>query len=202
MSENTFIFPRPVCPKPWGHLPFDNSRIRLRTSGLCYSLSPILCSPITLTFFLCVLHNHMNNMKYAKTVNSERLWKFIANVTLHVDKTKKIQKSQWLKNKVENGNRRVKSAAFLTSAFSNSPTLILDALCNVKQKNQCTSVWESYICSSSSIKQEAAWLMDDLSASVNSCAGEEIKNVKPVLTDRENAWKKLSSLYQTLLPTC
>lgn len=49
-------------------------------------------SVLLLTFFLCLLHNHMNNMKYAKTVNSEGLWKFIENVTLHVEEKKKRQK--------------------------------------------------------------------------------------------------------------
>lgn len=74
---------------------------------------------------------------------------------------------------MENGKLRVKSAVFLTSAFSNSPKSILDALCNEKQNYQCACVWQSYLCCSSSVKHKAGCLMDDLSETANSCTGEK-----------------------------
>lgn len=45
-------------------------RIRLRTSGLGYSLSPILCFPpptISVTFILCALSHHTNNRRATET---------------------------------------------------------------------------------------------------------------------------------------
>lgn len=43
-------------------------------------------------------------------------------------------------------------------------------------------MWESHLCGSSSIKQDAAWLMDNVSVTANSCAGEKQLKRKPVLT--------------------
>lgn len=90
----------------------------------------------------------------------KELLRFTDNFTLHYDKKKTRKCKQGLKNKTENGKSRAKSAAFLTSAFSNSPKSNLDALWNEKQKYQCACVWQSYLCGSSSIKHKAACLMD------------------------------------------
>lgn len=101
------------------------------------SLSHSVLPPISPTFILCVLHNHINydnNMKYAMT----QKWKL-----------------------------KGKKCSFLQ-------------ICNEKQKNPC--VWESHLCGSSSIKQDAAWLMDNVSVTANRCAGEKQLKRKPVST--------------------